>query len=286
MTENPELRKLKNGFEGLLASMKKQFDIIVIDDEQVVLDAVSRICTAESYRVDTVIDADIALDRIEKNDYQLILCDLMLPTIDGFTFLDIINKKDLEIPVIITSGYSTLENAVRSLSKGAIDFIPKPFTADELSSVIIRGMNYVRLRQLAEKKRDDSVVYVPCPPKYFKLGYSTWMSKEFGGAVLVGCTDLYLKTVGSVKEINFREVGEEIFQGSYCMDIISDQDVRHSATAPMSGKIVQTNPDILRDHTILEKDPYFRGWIYKIIPTEYAYEIESLVSCRMDTTFG
>jgi len=266
--------------------MTKLSNILVIDDEQVVLDAVKRICTVESYRVDTVIDADLALEKIEKNTYQLILCDLMLPTIDGFEFLEIMNKNDIEIPVVITSGYSTLENAVKSLMNGAIDFIPKPFTADELYSVTSRGLKFGELRQLMTKEIGDSIIYVPCPPKYFKLGYSTWISKEFGGAVLIGCTDLYLKTIGDVKEIILKEVDDEIFQGSHCAEIVSDQDVHHSVISPMSGRIIQKNPALSGNHTIVEKDPYFQGWLYKIIPSDYAYEIENLISCSMETAFG
>ena len=148
--------------------MKKHFDVLVIDDEQVILDAVKRICSAEKYYVETVMDANEALNKIEKNDYRLILCDLMLPDIDGFKFIDMLQEKGIDIPVIMTTGYSTMENAVKSLNKGAIDFIPKPFTADELCSAVIRGLNYLDLRQQVQQKAGESIVYVPCPPKYYR----------------------------------------------------------------------------------------------------------------------
>jgi glycine cleavage system H protein len=139
---------------------------------------------------------------------------------------------------------------------------------------------------VAPKWEKDSIIYVPCPPKYFKLGYSTWVFKEFSGLVLIGCTDLYLKTTGSIKKMFFRESGEEIFQGSHCGEIKSDDGVSHLIIAPMSGKIIERNRDLFEDSTILEKDPYFRGWLYKIIPSAYEYEIESLISCSVDSAFG
>ncbi len=111
--------------------MKRQFDLLIIDDEQVVLDAVQRICHAEHYLVETALDAETSLEKLAKNDYKLIVCDLMLPDSNGFKILNFLSDNKLDIPVIMMTGYSTMENAVSSLNSGAIDFIPKPFTADE-----------------------------------------------------------------------------------------------------------------------------------------------------------
>ncbi|MEJ2617205.1 MAG: response regulator, partial [Ignavibacteriaceae bacterium] len=107
--------------------MKKQWDILIVDDEQVVIDAVVKICSSEGYSVDWSIDAKEALGKFEKNSYKLIVCDIMMPDIDGFKLLDELRKIEISSPVIMTTGYSTVENAVNSLYNGAIDFIPKPF---------------------------------------------------------------------------------------------------------------------------------------------------------------
>ena len=262
--------------------MKKHFDVLVIDDEQVILDAVKRICSAEKYYVETVMDANEALNKIEKNDYRLILCDLMLPDIDGFKFIDMLQEKGIDIPVIMTTGYSTMENAVKSLNKGAIDFIPKPFTADELCSAIRRGLNYLDLRQQDQQKAGESIVYVPCPPKYFRLGYTTWISKDNRGSVLIGITDLFIKTIQTVNEIELMSPQEELVQGSYCASLVTVEDVQHPLLAPLSGKILENNIKLKKNHALLEKDPYFEGWLYRIIPSDFNYEIKNLVSCSQE----
>ena len=262
--------------------MKKHFDVMVIDDEQVILDALQRICGAEAYTVDTILEAGSALEKIKKNGYRLILCDLMLPDIDGFEFLEKLQEYNTDIPVIITSGYSTMENAVRSLNKGAIDFIPKPFTADELCSAIIRGLKYMEIKTSDQKKNTGSVTYVPCPPKYSRLGYTTWISKDFQGSIIVGVTDLFIKTIQSVKNIEMLPAQGELIQGSYCASMISQEDCKHSILAPLSGKILENNKELIKQSTLLEKDPYFRGWIYRIIPSDYNYEIKNLTSCQVE----
>jgi CheY-like chemotaxis protein len=262
--------------------MKKRFDVLVIEDEQVILDAIERICGAEEFCVEMVLDANQALKKIEKKEYRLILCDLILPDMTGFQFIQKMQGNGIDIPVIMMTGYSTMENAVNSLNKGAIDFIPKPFTADELYSVIRRGLNYLELRQQDQHRGAESIVYVPCPPKYYRLGYVTWLSKDFRGSVLIGVTDLFIKTIKTINKIELMLPQQEILQGSYCASLITIENLAHSLMAPISGRIIECNTELENNHTLIEKDPYFKGWLYRIIPSDYDYEIKNLVSCSME----
>ncbi len=126
--------------------MHKDWDILVVDDEQVVIDAVVKICSSEGYTVDAAIDAKEALQKFSHNNYALIICDIMMPGIDGFEFLDELHKRKISSAVIMTTGFSTVENAVKSLYTGAIDFIPKPFTTDELVNSVLRGKKYIQIQ--------------------------------------------------------------------------------------------------------------------------------------------
>ena len=70
----------------------------------------------------------------------------MMPEIDGFGFLGELHNRKISSAVIMTTGFSTVENAVKSLYSGAIDFIPKPFTSDELINSVLRGMRYIQIQ--------------------------------------------------------------------------------------------------------------------------------------------
>jgi CheY-like chemotaxis protein len=262
--------------------MKKHFDVLVIDDEQVVLDAVQRICSAENYHVETVPDAKTGLEKLGKNGYKLVLCDLMLPDSNGFKILEILSDRKIDIPVIMMTGYSTMENAVKSLNSGAIDFIPKPFTADELCSAIIRGLNYLDIREKEKMPESNSISFVSCPAKYFRLGYVSWISQELSGYVHIGITDLFLRTIQTISSIDFLPEHEDLIQGSYCANIKSDDGLLHPVLAPISGRILEQNREFSGVCSLLEKDPYFRGWLYKVLPSDYDYEIKNLVSCKLD----
>lgn len=266
--------------------MNKQFDILVVDDESVIINAVQKICSAEGLKVDSSADAADALSKVEKNSYRLIISDIMMPDIDGFQFLDALSKMKVKTPVIITTGFSTVENAVKSLYSGAIDFIPKPFTADELISSVTRGLNYLEIQNKVAESRnkvnDASIIYVPCPAKYYRLGYESWAAEESSGSVLVGVTDLFLRTIDSISEIELLKTDNEIVQGNAYAQIKSKNELIHSVLSPVSGRILEKNELLLTDTSIVEKDPYFKGWFYRIIPSDSEFELKQLIPCSSD----
>jgi CheY-like chemotaxis protein len=274
---------MNNGTASPSIRGKKQWDILVIDDEQVIIDAVVKICSSENFTVDSAVDAQIALTKLVKNIYRLIICDIMMPGMDGFEFLDELNIRKINSALIMTTGFSTVDNAVRSLYSGAIDFIPKPFTTDELLSSVIRGMKYIEIQSLLKTQKDDSaVVYVPCPAKYYRLGYSSWASEESTGSILIGATDLFIKTIDNFTGIDLLSADEELIQGNSCAYFKDQSDRVYTLLSPVTGRILETNTEIVKDKTLLEKDPYFEGWLYRVLPSDSEYELEKLINCSSD----
>ncbi len=261
--------------------MKEHFNILIIDDEQVVIDSISKIVLMENYTFVSVLDAREALIKLEQYDFDLIICDIMLPEMDGFQFLSKVESKRIDTPVIMTTGFSTIENAVKALYSGAIEFVPKPFTVDELTSVIHRGIKYNSLLR-KKKLNDDSVLIVPCPSKYFRLGYSAWMNSDFDGSVLIGATDFFMKTLEQLKKIELLPLNEILTQASPAVKFETEDGLIHQLYSVISGTIIDRNIRITDEPELLEKDPYFEGWIYRIIPSEPAYEMKLLIPCSSD----
>lgn len=266
--------------------MSKHYDILVVDDEQVIIDAVVKICSAESLNVDSAIDAKIALNKLTKNTYRLIICDIMLPEMDGFAILEEIFNRKIGIPVVMTTGYSTVENAVKSLHNGAIDFIPKPFTADELVSSVYRGLKFADIHksfgELKSTLDNTSIIYVPCLAKYHRLGHTSWIDLEHTGSALIGVLDLFIKTIEPIEDIELFALDDEIIQGNLCARLETKDDLIHNILSPVSGRIIERNESLMANPNIIEKDPYFKGWIYRIIPSAIEYELKHLTSCSSD----
>lgn len=116
--------------------MDKKHKILFIDDEEIVLKSCLRILRKEDYEIDTALSGEEGLDRVKEKGYDIVVTDLMMPGIDGMEVLEKLRNEYPDIVVIIFTGYATVETARRALKMGAFDYIPKPFTNEELREVI------------------------------------------------------------------------------------------------------------------------------------------------------
>jgi len=250
--------------------MRETCDILVVEDEPSVQRAVVMICTEEGLQVDAVDEAGKALELLKQKNYRLVLCDVMLPGMDGFGLLEELSHGGRTVPVVMMTGYSTMENAVKSLSLGALDYIPKPFTADELLTVIQRSIRSGVILGDAEAARLEgqrSFEFVACPSGYRSLGYVSWVLMEDEGTAKIGINDLFVKTVDGIDGIELSAQGEVLVQGVPCAVVTARDGSTHHVMCPMGGKIIEVNADVLSDPSLVEKDPYFRGWLYQVLPS-------------------
>ena len=265
--------------------MSKYYDILVIDDERVIIDSITKISGLENWSVDSADDASVALYQKDLTKYRVIICDIMMPIMDGFQFLTELEQRKIETPVIMVTGFTTLDNAVKSLKQGAIDYIPKPFSVDELLSVIKRGLKHSDLILKKSSESNDpstSQFIVGCPHNYYRLGWLSWISIEETGSVIVGVTNLFTKTIESINNIELWNIDERISQGNVCTKIHTIDDLTYNLLSPISGKIIERNDKILQNGKLPEKDPYFDGWLYRIIPNDLENELKHLTACSSD----
>ena len=121
--------------------------ILVVDDEDIVLQSCRRALGDGQRVVDTVSSGAEALKRIEEGRYDVVLLDIMMPDIDGLQVLQRVKESHPDIEVIMVTGLSQIETAVRSMKLGAFDYLPKPFDPDELALVVDRAVERRRLLQ-------------------------------------------------------------------------------------------------------------------------------------------
>lgn len=251
--------------------MSTQRDILVIEDEPMVSQAVEMVCGDEGMTVTSMDNAGAALRCLQETEFRLVLCDIMMQEMDGFQFLEALAHDGIGTPVVMMTGYSTVENAVRSLAAGAVDYIPKPFTADELLTVVRRSLRSGALLDAAESAglgRKGRMSFVPCPAHYKRLGYVSWVLMEDEGTARIGVSDLFLKAAEGIQELELEEPGEELLQGIPCAVVTSPDGSAHGVMCPMSGKVLEANEEAQANPSLVEKDPFFRGWLYRILPSD------------------
>jgi DNA-binding response OmpR family regulator len=107
-------------------------NILVIDDEVAVNNNVRKILLKQGYHVDQALTKNDALEKIERRGYKLILLDLRIPGVKDLELLKTIHAKRPESKIIIITGFASIETAKESARIGAIDYLPKPFTPEEI----------------------------------------------------------------------------------------------------------------------------------------------------------
>jgi DNA-binding response OmpR family regulator len=107
--------------------------VLVVDDEPIVCHSVRRILGKQSCAVEEAFDVDVALLKMKLNTYDLVILDLKMPKRSGLEVLQSIRELYPDVPVVMVSGYASLETAIEATKRGAFNFIPKPFTPDELT---------------------------------------------------------------------------------------------------------------------------------------------------------
>lgn len=107
-------------------------NILIIEDEIAIAEGLVDLCELNGYSVKHVADGESGLNEALSGQYGLVLLDLMLPGMDGFTVCDKIREKDKSLPIIILSAKNADEDIINGLKYGADDYVPKPFSVPML----------------------------------------------------------------------------------------------------------------------------------------------------------
>jgi DNA-binding NtrC family response regulator len=114
--------------------------ILVVDDEAIVCESCQRILQEEGYEVECALSGSEAFEKMKANAFDIVITDLKMPGIDGMEVLKTIQKEYPDTINIMITGFSTVETAVEAMKLGAFDYIPKPFTPDEVSVVVKKAL--------------------------------------------------------------------------------------------------------------------------------------------------
>jgi DNA-binding NtrC family response regulator len=121
--------------------------ILIVDDEEIVLRSCTRILDSDRYQVDSVLDPWEAMRKIDENGYEVLVLDIMMPKIDGLEVLQHVKERHPDVDVIMMTGLSEIQTAVKAMKLGAFDYLSKPFDPDELKLVVDRALERQRLLQ-------------------------------------------------------------------------------------------------------------------------------------------
>ena len=125
----------------------KKLRVLVIDDEQIFLDSVRKILASENYEIDLTQNSRKGLDWAMDRDYDIVLSDIRMPEIGGIKILREIKRSKPALPVVIITGYATVQSAVQAMRLGAENYIEKPFTPGTLMEAVKTAISKVHTQE-------------------------------------------------------------------------------------------------------------------------------------------
>ncbi|MET0462685.1 MAG: sigma-54 dependent transcriptional regulator [Chitinophagaceae bacterium] len=120
-------------------------DILIIDDEKAIRKTLTEILSFEGYKLDEASDGEEGLKKFKEKTFDLVLCDIKMPKLDGIEFLQKAGEINPDIPIIMISGHGNIETAVEAVKKGAYDYISKPPDLNRLLITIRNAMERTSL---------------------------------------------------------------------------------------------------------------------------------------------
>ncbi len=253
-------------------------DILIVEDEEVVCAAARKILRSESISVDVVGDVESAIPRLADGNYRGLLTDLMLPGASGFDLLEQLRVEQPQLPVVIMTGYATLEIAINSFRQGAFDIIPKPFDSVELAGIASRVLRYAARMEGIQDKESVAAATGVSPdemPRYF-LGQHSWTTMDADGSFTIGVGETFPGLLDELEWIELPACGDELTQGDCLAKALSKSEKMYRIWSPLSGRVLSANADVEKDADLLCREPRGEGWLVRILPERLEQELELL----------
>jgi CheY-like chemotaxis protein/glycine cleavage system H lipoate-binding protein len=260
--------------------------ILCVDDEEVILDSFRKILVLDGYSVDTVQTGQEALGMLQSHHYDFVFTDLKMPSMDGVEVTKSVKHIRPDIDVIIITGYATVETAVECMKHGALDYVQKPFTEDELLAFVKKSLLKRQDRIQKQLKPKVHITHISTlegiganefaiPGGVFVSEGHTWASTAEDGTVRIGLDDFARRLIGTVGGIELPNLGMSVKQGAPLFTVRCGE---HSVpfSSPISGKVIQVNTALASNPEDLEATPYAEHWICVLDADNLDAEIPTL----------
>lgn len=260
--------------------------ILCVDDEEIILSSFRKILVLDGYAVDTVETGQEALHLVQINHYDFVFTDLKMPSMDGVDVAKGVKHLRPDIDVVIITGYATVETAVEVMKFGAMDYVQKPFTEDELLEFVKKSL-IKRLDRIKKTLRPQVHISHLSGSEYFNSGEFAipggvfvsknhcWLAIDQDGKAKVGIDDFAKKIIGKIDDVNFPNLGMKI-SANQPLFSIKQGNRKVIFNSPITGSVKQINDNLKDNIESLEISPYENNWICSIDADHLDNEIANL----------
>jgi len=257
--------------------------LLVIDDEPVVCQSCERIFEGQGYQVETTNDSREGLKLASGNDYSAILLDVKMPGMDGLEFLHQYRNTNRKAPVIMITGYSSIQDAAAAMRLGAVDYIPKPFTPAEISDAVKRltaeasAMSTTAPAAKAVSVTTPGVTtatgtWNPLSDEYRFLN-DGWVQLGQDGSVRLGAF-ISREESNAVESVKLPKVGEMVYRGLPLAALKMTGKPGRSVPAVVSGEVIEVNTALATAPDRAFTNPCHEGWLVRVRPENLSEDMK------------
>ena len=240
----------------------------------------------DGYSVDTVQTGQEALGLIQTHHYDFVFTDLRMPAMDGLEVVKSVKHMRPDIDVVIITGFATVETAVECMKFGAMDYVQKPFTEEELRAFVKKAL-IKRKDQIEKQLKPNIQITHKAEPGEARAGEFSipggvliskghcWASLSQDGSVKVGMDDFAKKLIGRVEALELPNVGMTVRAGQPLFSVRQGAR-RIQFLAPISGRVVKVNQALNDNTDELDVTPYHNHWACVIDGDSLDSEIPAL----------
>ncbi len=260
--------------------------ILCVDDETVILDSFRKILILDGYSVDTVERGKEVAGLVRSNHYDFVFVDLKMPEMDGVEVTKQVKHIRPDIDVVIITGYASVDTAVETMKYGAMDYVQKPFTEDELLEFTKKC--YIKRKDRIKRELGPTVHIAQIsefenrafnefsiPGGVFISDGHCWVSLNDDGTAKIGIDDFAKKMIGDIDDLDLPNLGRTIRKGEPLFNLKLGQRSIPFLT-PVSGKILKINTLLPDNLDLFDIDPYSKSWICVIDADNIDFEVKDL----------
>ncbi|MBI4699110.1 MAG: response regulator [Nitrospirae bacterium] len=252
---------------------KEKKKILVLDDDPVVTLSCKRILGAEGFNITTVERGEEALNKLSKEDFDLLISDVRLPDISGMAVLKEARIIKPQTDIVIITGYPTLEDAKESIRLGAFEYIEKPFTPDFMMNVankVFDKRGWILRQAFIDEFREHIIPLRDSdnPVIFYKEG--TWARPLKNELWEMGCDLRYWFLTGNLMNVEFIRESGPVLAGEPFARIYTSSGQINDLQSPMSGEIrgINTKANDIMTDLLKNTTEGWLLWLARVLPLQ------------------
>jgi glycine cleavage system H lipoate-binding protein len=224
---------------------------------------------------------------VQRHDYDFVFTDLKMPDMDGVEVVKAVHHLRPDVDIAVITGFATVETAVETMQHGALDYVQKPFTEDELTAFVQRLL-IKRQARLAAQQRPRVRVGLPtsaeagaAPLEYqipggaFLSSGHVWARLEDDGRVRLGLDDFGRRALGKIESVGLPNATQHLRRGDVIATLkAGGREVK--LRSPLRGIVAAVNDGVRRAPAGLLTSPYEDGWLCLVEPQDLSNDLAKL----------